>query len=592
MANPQQILTEYNKLLSSNNKVIQTEWGNIELQGSTISNTSNLISKTVIPTKRRRKEVGISTSSQVIFLFQKDVTVTIEGKNKIVTKLFVGGDRDEPEEIYTLKEGYRFLAKPTINKTGKKLDDYIVNFILEPKNNSQIQTPDLYKFCAISGGLLSEVDFKVPKGFDGFDNYIAHQHGYFNVLQIEKSLPVELLDIGSFIFSGNGLSGNPKSSFNYYYRASIGSSDFVYYVGGAFGKYQRKTNPIVDWNHVGTQEPENTIDINASTVVSDFSGENNNFGVQLVGSFIEHPDLTPPSTAYAYLYFGLSFNQKLFKKFARNWDSEIVAIEDEIDFRESQLQDKIVPLTPEETLYTGLQRRLIYLAKAAQDTNLDSLITQIKERINLAPTGWIYSFRSLLLIKVLDDIKDSYMNVQIPSVLPQLLPDDEFFELPNRIEILASELTTALSYSLPISQGVSSFGQSISQALEKAKECILYGERARRINALPSLVGTGWVSYVEVRISGIVNDIGLVYLKNYEDNPLTTAPIEVEASIAGVPYTSVFNIDVGRAIRQSGQDFFFCNVEGLQTDSLPFGRASYINSIKWRKRGNTEWFSV
>lgn len=138
MANPQQILTEYNKLVSSNNKVIQTQWGTIELQESTISNTSNLISKTVIPTKRKRKEIGISTSSQVIFLFQK------EGAN---TKLFVAGHQNSPEEIYTLDPDYEFAIDPTISKTES---GYIVNFGIKIKTSAETEeTKDVYRLVSI-----------------------------------------------------------------------------------------------------------------------------------------------------------------------------------------------------------------------------------------------------------------------------------------------------------------------------------------------------------------------------------------------------------------------------------------------------------
>ena len=144
--------------------------------------TGTVATKTLYRT--RRKPSSTSVETQIIFLFQKDETTVVGGVDKTVTKLYVGGNRGEPEEVYELEAGYTFWQSPTLNKSDTGLDDYIINFVLKGV---------VYKFCTIQGGELSELKY-LPTGTGssgGVVDAYSFNHGFFNsitVLDYSKSV--------------------------------------------------------------------------------------------------------------------------------------------------------------------------------------------------------------------------------------------------------------------------------------------------------------------------------------------------------------------------------------------------------------------
>ena len=81
-------------------------------------------------------------TTQIIFLFQKE------------NKLYVGGDRDEPELIYEAEEG-ESITQARITKTGEGIDDYKAMFVSE-KGDSKT-----YLNTYLDGGVFA-VDYDSP----------------------------------------------------------------------------------------------------------------------------------------------------------------------------------------------------------------------------------------------------------------------------------------------------------------------------------------------------------------------------------------------------------------------------------------------
>jgi|GEM_PF-4717884 len=131
--------------------------------------TGTIAKKTLF--KRRNKQVADEQSSKIIVLFKKG------------NILYVGGDRDEPEKIYELKNGYSFVGSPNINKTGSEKDEYTVNFILQ-KNSDH----NSYLFCSSEGENITEKEINIPinigdYSFNELGNY-CFQNGYFTGIDV------------------------------------------------------------------------------------------------------------------------------------------------------------------------------------------------------------------------------------------------------------------------------------------------------------------------------------------------------------------------------------------------------------------------
>lgn len=113
-------------------------------------------------------------TSKIVILFRKD------------NALYIGGDRSEPEIIYALEDGYSFVGSPNINKTGNRLDDWIVNFILQEDSDG-----DNYMFCVITSNDVIQKPVNLPQSVDGNTfggvgglGISCFQHGYFSSISI------------------------------------------------------------------------------------------------------------------------------------------------------------------------------------------------------------------------------------------------------------------------------------------------------------------------------------------------------------------------------------------------------------------------
>jgi hypothetical protein len=398
-----------------------------------------------------------------------------------------------------------------------------------------------------------------------------------------------------FIYSGNGRGGEPFSSATISTGSNssvVDRSGLAYYLGGASGELLGKSSESLQFpdgqGAGGGATTTNTI--KAHRPVSDFSGDKNSFGIEITeGSFVDHPNLDPPSGGgYCYLSFQLTFNSSVFKRFAVRWDSAIEIIENEIDRLNSKLSKKILPLTPKEPLYSGSQRRQIYLSKAVADTGLVSLINSLRVKIeNVENTlGGIWSNRSSAerLLMILEKIVADTGSV--PLVLPQILLTDEFASLPSKVITLAAKINEILSSesALRIS---APFNRLINQAEPLAINTTTFGERSDAITAL-GLEPQNW--FAQTRFSS--GKLNINYSKIFPD--FASSPIELECEIAGVPFTYTYGIEIGHFVDDSGSDYFYVYPDGLETEAgtLPYDLADYTANIKWRKRVNTKWFSV
>ena len=142
MTQPQEVLRNYQQLLSTNNSVQQTSFSSMVLNNTEIRSSNNLVSQQTNILRRRKKDVVQTVTTQVIFLFQKE------------NKLYVGGDRDEPELIYEAEEG-ESITQARITKTGEGIDDYKVMFVSE-KGDSKT-----YLNTYLDGGVFA-VDYDSP----------------------------------------------------------------------------------------------------------------------------------------------------------------------------------------------------------------------------------------------------------------------------------------------------------------------------------------------------------------------------------------------------------------------------------------------
>lgn len=163
----------------------------------------------------KRKSVPSSDTSvsNVVMLFKKVTTAnpTTTPPTVASTTLYVGGDRDNPEAIYDLEDGFKFAQNPTINKTGTGQDDWIVNFILVSNTDSTS-----YKFCAIVGGQLSEVPLTIPSNHIPYEGQGLgrgiFQNGFYTEISISKVLFILPKVFTSIVGGGESLWVDPTIS--------------------------------------------------------------------------------------------------------------------------------------------------------------------------------------------------------------------------------------------------------------------------------------------------------------------------------------------------------------------------------------------
>lgn len=174
MTQPQEVLRNYQQLLSTNNSVQQTSFSSMVLNNTEIRSSNNLVSQQTNILRRRKKDVVQTVTTQVIFLFQKE------------NKLYVGGDRDEPELIYELEDGHSFMESIKISKTDL---GFIVNFITKKSVGE-------YYLHTITGDGQTYFQLDLPQvesegilTFNFKESFAktAFENGYFSYLGVANS---------------------------------------------------------------------------------------------------------------------------------------------------------------------------------------------------------------------------------------------------------------------------------------------------------------------------------------------------------------------------------------------------------------------
>lgn len=430
------------------------------------------------------------------------------------------------------------------------------------------------------GGVTGNGDkvFNANVPQDGFvrgyasDNAIALEHRNYKrtnkLLQgIEETATKTLILVsydllGFFVFSGNGVSGNPFSAVDVYSdRAGlpIDSQDGVIYtIDSNTGELTNKDGELPLLAPSGN-DPLNSINRAESIYFQDFEGESNQTGATISGSYIDHVGLTPPSQSLGFSELSLKFNL-LAQPFLKEWDG-LSQIED--------LDNKIIDLDG----LLDLEKRAIILTKAIIDTGLESVRDTTIDVIAAIRISTGNLFFGAGLEFTLVKIFESKLAV-LPPTIPPILPDEEFANLPTAINDLITKLNIFIADPTIT---------TVSNAETQARKCTSEGERVLTLNTF--ITANGFTDYL-ARINSVPADNIFLYYYERTWDLLSSSSLEFEVDIVGVTLTGNYSASF---IRQSAFYYMYTSTDVL---GIPFGLAQYIANFKWRKRGNTEWFSI
>lgn len=134
MTQPQEVLRKYQQLLTTNNSVSQPSFSSMVLNGVTVQGSNNRTTQEVRYTRSKKKKKKMPSLKPVKILFLKD------------GKLYIGGDRDEPVEVYEVPSGWiltdRFGQQTGyLNNLGSGEDDWLLNLAIRQieTNNFQLK---------------------------------------------------------------------------------------------------------------------------------------------------------------------------------------------------------------------------------------------------------------------------------------------------------------------------------------------------------------------------------------------------------------------------------------------------------------------
>lgn len=449
---------------------------------------------------------------------------------------------------------------------------------------------------ARSGGRISAGDCVAIKADDGqWYAVSARQSGTVqkttlfkrrNILVAEEEEAIILVPLVSYdvlyfiIFSGNNLSGTPRSAISV---ATVNSSlppntqqGVVYTMNFDTGELESQSGALT--LELGGLGENNTINVAGSTAIQEFvydatDPENiiqsNQIGVTLSGSYINHPDLIPPSSSTSFWQFAIKLNLAS-QKFIKEWDI-IGDPEDENAVRPIEALDNEIDRL-DELLDVG--KRAIVLTKLIADKGLgaikDTTITTIENQRIILGNPFFAQGLEFVLEKIFDDVLPD-----VPAELPPIDPSEEFFNLSSNLDTLVTRLNTFNA----TPNNITAFN-----AERSARDCTKEGERVVKLQAFIST--NGFVNY----ITGVSSlPFAGFYGYNYQRVnwfTIASSPLDLSFEVEGVPYEFDFGVYL---IRQG--DFYYVGTDG-DMSGIPFGRSQYNARIKWRKRGNTEWFSI
>ena len=381
------------------------------------------------------------------------------------------------------------------------------------------------------------------------------------------------------IFSGNNVIGTPKSTINVFTPMSglpIDSQNgVVYTINTETGLLDSQSGSLV--LELSGDTENNTINISESTATQEFvydpsDPDNiiqiNRIGVILSGSYIDHP-LVPPSFSVSLWSIGIKLNLAS-QKFIKEWDV-IGDPEDENAVRPIEALDNEIDRLDE---LLNVDKRAVVLTKLIADKGLsaikDTTITTIENQRIILGNPFFAQDLEFVLGKVFDDAFPD-----VPAELPPIDPSEEFFNLSSNLDTLVTRLNTFNANPDRI---------AVSNAERSARECTKEGERSVKLQAFIDANNfTNYITQVRSRPSS-----GL-YAYNYRRvnwNTIPSSPLDLSFEVEGVPYEFDFGVYL---IRQG--DFYYVGTDG-DMGGIPFGRPAYNADFKWRKRGNTEWFSL
>lgn len=189
-ASPQEVVSKYKKLLTDNNSVSQNNFSSMVVNGVELQGGNNLVSKQIQYSRRSKNNVNMvnDIDSNIIFLFKKDVSVTINGVTKTVIRFYVGGDRIEPEEIYDVDTTEYFLNDtiypPKIIKTSTNQSGFKVQFVLLGITEGVVDISRVYFYTYSDGEIYISMLTIEPDSFFtlAFFNKVVMGDGSFSLL--------------------------------------------------------------------------------------------------------------------------------------------------------------------------------------------------------------------------------------------------------------------------------------------------------------------------------------------------------------------------------------------------------------------------
>lgn len=126
MTQPQEVLRNYQQLLTNNNTVSQPSFSSMVLNGSTIQGGNNLVSKQTTITRRRKKVAQATNETFIIYLLT-------ETDSK---KLFVS-DGFEVQEANDFPDAVPNTFSASISKIGTNFDDWLIVGSYEKESDSR-----------------------------------------------------------------------------------------------------------------------------------------------------------------------------------------------------------------------------------------------------------------------------------------------------------------------------------------------------------------------------------------------------------------------------------------------------------------------
>jgi hypothetical protein len=364
----------------------------------------------------------------------------------------------------------------------------------------------------------------------------------------------------SVSYSGDGSIGGPFSDVTLGYVTTEVGTGIVFTFDNDTGLLTEKEGEATLFQR--TQDLSNTVIAASSILIQDFNEDIDKIGSQIGGSFVDHPG----GNTFGYNEISITFNLAS-QVFLKEWD----IIGDPIDgLRPIELIDNEV-LRLDELL--DLDKRKAVLTALIASKGLEPLIQSVRIRI-AEMQQQVQQYFAINLSFALDKFVEDKLP-DVPSELPEIDPTEEFFNLSANIDLMKIALQSFLANADYSTESVA------SRAVVK---CTKEGERAIALQAF--ITTNNFTNYFASTSIQPLSGRFFWYYFREDWTDINNSPFELELSNTGVPYS----YNYGMGFQRIGEYYYLYT--DVAMSGIPFGESEYNMVFRWRKRGNTEWFSL